>query len=129
MNKWKPIANRIVDCVAPSAGELIRVCDCAGQTEVLYQVLAEIQVRGATPQIDFEPPAFIEEWLSATTPTAIAEYGRHRLRWMHEIDKTIVLGGDPPDFSRVNPAVLAQWQAIHDQRSEIEDQRHLPMVV
>ncbi len=129
MTDWKAFAKRIVDGLNVQPGELIQVRDHIDRPEVLQEVLLAIDLVGATPLVDPQSPAYLNRWLAEATPEAIQQSRRHRLKWMHEIDRVVSFSGGWPDFSLANPATLAVWQQMDEEITAIEEARQLPMLV
>ena len=129
MQPWRAIARRIAEGLNIRPGELIQVRDHIDRPEVLQEVLLAVEWMGATPLLDLQSPAYLNRWLAAATPEAIGAGARHRLRWLHEIDRVIALSGGMPDFGLAAPAALAAWQTMDEAITAVEESRQLPMLV
>ena len=128
-NQWPSIAQRIVAGLNVQPGELIQLRDHVDRPDVLREVLLAVDLAGATPVIDHQSPAYLDRWLAAATPNAIQQSGRHRLRWMEQIDRVIALSGGTPNFALATPAALAAWQEMDEALTHIEEARQLPILV
>lgn len=128
-NAWTPIAQRIVAGLGVQPGELIQVRDHIDRPDVLYEVVLAVDCAGATPLIDHQSPAYLNRWLAEATPDAIARSGRHRLRWLEQVDRVITLSGGIPDFDLATPAALAAWEELDASLTHIEETRQLPILV
>lgn len=126
---WKAFAQRIVDGLNIQPGELIQVRDHIDRPEILREVLLAVDRTGATPLVDHQSPAYLNRWLAEATPEAIQQSSHHRLRWMTEIDRVIMLSGGMPDFTLAAPATLTAWQQMDEAATQIEEVRLLPILV
>lgn len=129
MNEWTLIAQRIVAGLNVQPGELIQVRDHCDRPDVLQEVLLAVDRVGATPVIDHQSPAYLERWLATATPGAIAQSGRHRVRWLETVDRVVSLSGGLPDFARTSPDARAAWEALAAQITAVEEERQLPVLV
>jgi leucyl aminopeptidase (aminopeptidase T) len=126
---WAQAARRIVRCLNLHTGDLILVCHRAERSDLLHELLLAIELAGATPLLDYAPPDYLERYLRSISAHQIAWYSKHRLRWIREVDRVVVLGGAYPDLSNMPPALLLAWDEIAEQLTRIEEARQLPMVV
>lgn len=123
------LASRIVDGINAQPGELIQVRDHVDRPDVLAEVLLTIDLAGATPLVDHQSPAYLNRWLAAASPNAIAQSGYQRRRVLEQVDRVVSLSGGVPDFSLAAPDALAAWQQMDDELTSIEESRHLPILV
>jgi leucyl aminopeptidase (aminopeptidase T) len=126
---WQPIAQRIVQGLGVTAGELIQVRDSAGRLDALLEILLAIECAGATPLPQITPAAYLQRLWSAAPRGYLADWDRHRQEWVRRFDRVLVLGGISADFSASDEAAFSVWrQAVH-RLSAIEEARGLPVLV
>ncbi len=123
------LARRIVAGLNIQPGELIQVRDHVDRPDVLFEVLLAIDLAGATALVDHQSPAYLNRWLAAATPNAIAQSARQRRRVLEQVDRVVSLSGDMPDFALAAPEALAAWQQMDEELTAIEEARRLPILV
>jgi hypothetical protein len=128
-NKYTTFAQRIVAGLNVQPGELIEVRDHCDRPEIVREVLLAVDLAGATPMLDPQSPAYLNRWLAEATATAIQASSRHRLRWINEIDRVVVLGGGIPDFTLATSEPFNAWQQMVEEVTRLEEARQLPMIV
>jgi len=129
MNDWDQVAARMVQGLNVQPGELIQVRDHVDRADVLQAVLLAVDLAGATPLIDFQSPAYLNQWLATASPEAIQQSSYHRVQQLQQVDRVISLSGGAPDFSLAPPATLAAWHALDEALTAVEEARQLPILV
>lgn len=129
MSDYQQFAQRIVAGLEIQPGELIQVRDHCDHPGIVHELLLAIDRAGATPLLDHQSPAYLNRWLAEATPEAIRQSSPHRLRWIEQVDRVVVLGGGVPDFSLAAAETLAAWHELNDKTTQIEEDRLLPVLV
>jgi leucyl aminopeptidase (aminopeptidase T) len=119
-----------VEGLGVAAGELVQVRDHSGRSDVLAEVLLAIERRGATPLPEIVTPDTLRRLLQTTSASHLARWDRHRLRWMEQVDRVLVLEGDPLGLDGDAPAeAMAAWQSAVDRLTALEEERRLPYLL
>lgn len=126
---WSTVARRAVEGLGVAAGELVLVRDLAGRPEALTEVLLAIEQRGATPLPEIIPVSYQRRLLTSAPMTYLAEWDTHRVRWVQEADRILVLEGADLDTTEVPPEAFAAWAAAGDRLNAIDEERRLPYLL
>ncbi|MEZ4866745.1 MAG: aminopeptidase [Caldilineaceae bacterium] len=128
MPSLQSIAQRLVEGIQAQPGEVIQIADRTGRTDLLYELFLTLELAGATPILDIEPPTFTRWLLTEATADELVRFGRHRVTSMQRADREITLSGGVIDLAGVNPTRLAPWRAIDEEVTAIEEGRQLPIL-
>ncbi|HEX8684347.1 MAG TPA: hypothetical protein VF707_18670 [Ardenticatenaceae bacterium] len=130
MNKvWREIARRAVEGLDVRRGELVQVRDHAGRPGVLQEMLFAIESAGATPLPEITPPDYLRELLTEADVGTLSTWDRHRLPWMEEVDRILVLQGVGLDPTDLPPEALDAWGEAVSRLTMVEEVRRLPYLL
>jgi len=118
-----------MEALGVKADELVLVRDGAGRPDVLLALLLAIEQRGATPLPEFVPPDYLQRLLRTAPVSALATWDRHRLAWVQQADRLLVLAGAELDTAGVPAEALTAWRAATDRLGEVDVARRLPELV
>ncbi len=126
---WSDVARRAVEGLGVAAGEVVLVQDRSGRPEVLSEILLAIEQRGATPLPQMLSPAYLRLLLHTASLSYLATWDRHRVEWVRQADRVLVLEGTELDTEGVPAAALAAWAAAADRLGAVDEERRLPYVL
>lgn len=128
--RWQAAAQRAVDGLGVAEDELILVRDHTGRWDVLQEVLLAIEARGATPLPEIVTAAYLERLIATAPPSHLATWDLHRGRWMHEVDRVLVLQGEPMESTTGEPSDARKaWRRAAGRLGEVEEERRLPYLL
>jgi leucyl aminopeptidase (aminopeptidase T) len=129
MPSWSEIADRVVRGLGVRRGELIQIREHSGRPDVLVEMLLAIERAGATPLPELTPPGYLRRLLNEADDDYLAGWDRHRLAWMQQIHRVLVLQGAGLDADQVPHLALESWgRAVH-RLTEVEEERRLPYML
>jgi leucyl aminopeptidase (aminopeptidase T) len=126
---WRLVARRAVQGLDVRRGELVQVRDHAGRAGVLQEVLFAIEAAGATPLPEITPPTYLKKLLREVDSLTLADWDRHRLDWMEQIDRILVLQGMGLNPGDVPAEALDAWSNAVNRITLVEEERHLPYLL
>lgn len=126
---WDAAARRAVAGLGVAAGELILVRDRAGRRDALEAILLAVEARGATPLPELVTTDYLRELMRRTPVEHLETWDRHRLGWMRQIDRLLVLEGMPADLGDVPDEALAAWRRAVGRLGAVDDERRLPYLL
>src|SRR3954462_6470247 len=104
---WQEIVQRVVRGLQVQPGELIQVRSLVDRLDVVQEILLAVELAGATPLPEIVPPAYLEQLIAGADPAYLDKWDKHRLGWMQQYDRVLVLEGERPDFDKMPPPALA----------------------
>ena len=126
---WREIADRAVDTLGVRLGELVQIRDRSGRLEVLLEMALAVERAGATPLPELLPPSYLHRLLRESTADYLAAWDRHRIAWMRQIDRVLVLQGADAGLDAPPAAARAAWRKAVGRLIEVEDERRLPFLL
>lgn len=126
---WETVAQRAVAGLGVESGELVVVRDGAGRLEVLLALLLAIEQRGATALPELVSPDYLRRLLCTAPVPALAAWDRHRLAWVQQADRLLVLEGAEIDTTGVPAEALAAWGDAIDRLGAVDEERRLPFLL
>jgi leucyl aminopeptidase (aminopeptidase T) len=126
---WADVATRAIECLGVQSGELIQIREHSGRSDVLVEMMLAIERAGATPLPELTPPEYLIRLLNDADHAYLATWDRHRIEWMRQVDRVLVLDGPGPDATTVPPAALRAWASATWRMTQVEDERRLPYVL
>lgn len=127
--EWDAAARRAAAGLGVEAGELILVRDRAGRRDVFEAMLLAVEERGATPLPELVTTAYLRGLMARTPVEHLKTWDRHRLGWMNQIDRMLVLEGMPIALADVPEAALAAWRRAVGRIVAADDARRLPFML
>jgi leucyl aminopeptidase (aminopeptidase T) len=127
--RWLKIARSIVQGLGIQPGELIDIRDGSGCLDVLLEISLAIERAGATPMLQLLPDDYLERLWSEVPRDYLAHWDKHRLEWMKQIDRVLVLAGARPDSSQAPKDALEAWQQAIYRLTVLEEERRLPFLL
>lgn len=129
MSNWQDIADRAVRGLGVRPGELIQVREHCGRWDVVLEMLLAVERAGATPLPELTPPNYLRRLLSEAPLSYLLNWDEHRLAWMQEIDRVLVLQGVGPDVDTIDADMLDAWSSSVQRLTELEETRRLPYML
>ncbi len=126
---WSEIAEQIVHGLGVQSGELIYVHDHSGRFEILTEVLLAIELAGATPLPQIDPADYLHRLWAGASTDYLSQWDRHRLVWMKQADRIVVLAGTVPDFRSAPSQSVQAWQTAEERLVSVENERLLPFLL
>ncbi len=125
---WPEIAQRAVRGLGVRAGELVIVRDHTGRIEALQEFLLAIEQRGATPLPEIVTAEYLGRLLRSASQLDLSTWDRHRLGWMQQTDRVLVLQGEPLglDVDGALPEARTAWRDAAGRLGAVEEERGLP---
>lgn len=129
MSNWTTIADRVIRGLGVRKGELIQIREHSGRPDVLVEMALAVERVGATPLPELTPPGYLRRLLNEADDDYLATWDEHRIEWMHQINRVLVLQGAGLDVDEVPAPALDVWgRAIH-RLTEVEEERRLPYML
>ncbi len=128
---WSAVAERAAGGLGVAAGEVVLVRDHTGRPEVVLEALLAIERRGATPLPEITPPSYLRRLFGVAPVSYLQAWDRHRLGWMRQADRVLVLEGEGLDLAAAAvpaPAVDA-WRDAVGRLVALEEERRLPFLL
>jgi leucyl aminopeptidase (aminopeptidase T) len=129
MNTSQQIAHRIIQGIQVQPGELLQIRDRTGRADWLYDLCLAVEVAGATPIFDIEPPSFTRWLVTNATLADVNRFGHHRITAVQRADRVVNLSSGILDITGANPELLTAWRAIAGEVIAIEEARQLPILL
>lgn len=129
MSVLEQLAQRLVTGLGVRPGEVIEVREGTGRSDLLPELLLAIETIGATPLLHYGPAGYHQRLLNQAPLDYLANWDRHRAKWLEQADRILVLGGANLQPANLLPGSLAAWQAAEQRLTEIEERRRLPFLV
>lgn len=129
MSNWQEIADRAVRGLGVRPGELIQVREHCGRWNVVLEMLLAVERAGATPLPELTPPTYLRRLLNEAPLSYLLNWDEHRLQWMEEIDRVLVLQGIGPDVDTMDADMLDAWSSSVQRLTELEETRRLPYML
>ena len=126
---WPIIAHRIVTGAGVRPGELIQIRDDTGRFPLITELSLAIEKAGATPLLHLAPLTYMERLWRTAPQSYLEQWDHHRSKWLHEVDRIIVLASTQPDLSDVPQDKFTAWATAEQRLSEIEESRKLPYLM
>jgi leucyl aminopeptidase (aminopeptidase T) len=136
-DQWDAVARRAVAGLGVEPGELVLVRDRAGRFDLLQTMLLAVEERGATPLPELVSSDYLLRLMQTTPLAALLTWDRHKLAWMRQVDRLLVLegtrpelGAAPADALGAAPAdALAAWERAAGRLTAVDDERRLPFLL
>jgi len=129
MPGWREIADRAVSGLGVRAGELVQIREHSGRFEVLLEMALAVERVGATPLPELTPPTYVRRLLSETTADHLATWDRHRIDWLRQVDRVLVLQGADLNLAEAPAPARDAWNRAVHRLVELEDERRLPFLL
>lgn len=129
MSTWQEIADYAVRGLGVRPGELIQVREHCGRGDVVLEMLLAVERAGATPLPELTPPKYLRRLLNEAPLSYLLNWDEHRLQWMQEIDRVLVLQGIGPDVDTIDVDMLDAWSSSVQRLTELEETRRLPYML
>ena len=129
MPAWSKIADRAVKGLGVQPDELIQIREHSGRPDVLVEIALAVERAGATPLIELTPPEYLRRLLTEADLRYLQRWDRHRLPWMREVDRVLVLNGAAPESDAVPAPALRAWTEATQRLVQVEDARRLPYLL
>lgn len=126
---WREVADRAVHGLGVRTGELIQVREHSGRWEAVLEVLLAVERAGATPLPELTPPDYLRRLLNEAPLSYLLNWDEHRLRWMGEVDRVLVLQGGGLDVETLDPDALDAWSSAVQRLTDLEEERRLPYML
>ncbi len=128
---WAAAAQRAVAGLGVEAGEVVIVRDHTGRWDVLQEMLLAIEERGATPLPELVTVGYLDRLLKSAPESYLDAWDRHRLRWMQEADRVLVLQGESPRAgdTEATPEATLAWRRATGRLGALEEERRLPFLL
>jgi leucyl aminopeptidase (aminopeptidase T) len=126
---WADVAQRAIQGLGVEAGELVLVRDLAGRSEVLSEILLAVEQQGATPLPEILLPEYQRRLLQTAPLSYLATWDQHRLGWVQQADRVLVLEGAELDTEGVSAEALGAWAAAGDRLGAVDEERRLPYLL
>jgi leucyl aminopeptidase (aminopeptidase T) len=126
---WSDVAQRAVQGLGVEAEELVLVRDLAGRPEVLSEVLLAVEQQGATPLPEILPPEYQRRLLQTAPVSYLAAWDQHRMGWVRQAHRVLVLEGAEPDTEGVLDVALDAWAAAGGRLNAVDEERRLPYLL
>lgn len=128
-NRWRGVADRLVQGLGVQPGELVEVRDGTGDLELLVEIQLAVERAGATPDVLLLPADYLQRLWSEVPPEYLARWDEHReasLRQAHRVLRLLGAGADP---ARAPAGALQAWMGARHRLTEIEEERRLPFLL
>lgn len=129
MTMWRDVAEQAIRGLGVRPGELIQVREHTGRLDVVIEMLLAIERAGATPLLELTPPAYIKRLLDEAPLSYLLNWDEHRLRWMEDVDRVLVLQGAGVNADDLDPDALDAWSSAVQRLTALEEERHLPYML
>lgn len=129
MTTWRDVAEHAIRGLGVRPGELIQVREHTGRLDVILEMLLAIERAGATPLLELTPPIYIKRLLDEAPLSHLLNWDEHRIRWMEEVDRVLVLQGAGVDANDLDPDALDAWSSAVQRLTALEEERHLPYML
>jgi len=129
MTMWRDVAEQAIRGLGVRPGELIQVREHTGRLDVVIEMLLAIERAGATPLLELTPPAYIKRLLDEAPLSYLLNWDEHRLHWMEDIDRVLVLQGAGVNADDLDPDALDAWSSAVQRLTALEEERHLPYML
>lgn len=126
---WGAVARRAVAGLGVESGELVLVRDHAGRLDIFQAMLLAVEERGATPLPELVSSGYLQRLLSAVSVPFLETWDRHRLGWMRQVDRMLVLEGTALDLGAAPPEALAAWERAVGRLIAVDEERRLPFLL
>ncbi len=126
---WREVAERAIYGLGVRAGELVQVREHSGRWEVVQEMLLAIERAGATPLLEITTPTYLKRLLNEAPLSYLLNWDEHRLRWMAEVDRVLVLQGAGLEVETLDPDALDAWSSAVQRLTDLEEERRLPYML
>jgi leucyl aminopeptidase (aminopeptidase T) len=128
---WPAVAQRTVQGLGVEEGEVIIVRDHTGRWDVLQEMLLAIEQRGATPLPEIVTIDYLQRLLRTAPESYLDAWDQHRLRWMQEADRVLVLQGESlrATDAETSPEAHGAWRRAAGRLGAVEEERRLPFLL
>jgi leucyl aminopeptidase (aminopeptidase T) len=128
-DQWDAVARRAVAGLGVEPEELVLVRDRAGRFDLLQAMLLAVEERGATPLPELVSSDYLRRLMQTAPLAALETWDRHKLAWMRQVDRLLVLEGTRPDLGAVPADALAAWERAVGRLTAVDDERRLPFLL
>ncbi len=126
---WRQVAERAIYGLGVCAGELVQVREHSGRWEIVQEMLLAIERAGGTPLPEITPPTYLKRLLNEAPLSYLLNWDEHRLRWMGEVDRVLVLQGAGLEVGTLDPDALDAWSSAVQRLTDLEEERRLPYML
>ncbi len=109
--------------------ELILVQDQAGDEALLRELVAALQMVGATPIVDYNDLHTVSQVLTLASLDSLDHFDHHRQDWWQRCQRSIVLTDETHDLLDTSTEAWKRWNAARERLQAIEQNRKLPTLV
>lgn len=128
-NRWRGVADRLVQGLGVRPGELVEVRDGTGDLELLVEIQLAVERAGATPHVLLLPAEYLQRLWTEVSPEHLARWDEHRQAGLRQAHRVLRLLGAAPDPARAPADALQAWMAARHRLTEIEEVRRLPFLL